>query len=214
MKNIILRTIATMLAALVAGPAMSAVQLHVSNGVLQGATGVNVNGSLYSVTFVDGSCEALFGDCTQPAAFPFSYDAAIAASQALLDQVLQDGTPGGDFLDFRARVSGCEDSAACNIFTPQTYDEQLQRVWVSAARIYDAAPDSGVIRETVCCGDPAFRPTTDLDLARDPERTWAVWKVPEPTSLALVIGAVLGGGVVRQRVRARGRQLVRIPLSS
>ena len=66
-----------------------------NNGLLVGINGVDVNGTLYNVSFVDSSCIALFNGCDVPAEdFPFSDDAStLAASQAILD-LLQDGVDG------------------------------------------------------------------------------------------------------------------------
>ena len=59
-----------------------------SNGILTGATGVNVGGTLYDVSFLDGTCVALFSGCTESTDFDFTTGAsAEAAAQALLDQV-------------------------------------------------------------------------------------------------------------------------------
>lgn len=55
------------------------------NGLLTGANGVDVNGTLYDVTFQEGSCVALFSGCDSAADFAFGTDvAASAASSALL----------------------------------------------------------------------------------------------------------------------------------
>jgi len=43
----------------------------VSGGILQGATGFNVNGTLYNVTFVDGTCAQTFTGCDQNSEFQF-----------------------------------------------------------------------------------------------------------------------------------------------
>jgi hypothetical protein len=54
----------TLLVSIVLSSAASAATLIVdSNGILTGATGVNVGGTLYDVEFVDGSCIALFDGC-------------------------------------------------------------------------------------------------------------------------------------------------------
>jgi hypothetical protein len=51
-----------------------------------GATGVEVNGASYDVAFLDGSCNSLYNGCT---GLPFTTSSeALAASQALLDQVM------------------------------------------------------------------------------------------------------------------------------
>lgn len=204
MKRFILGALAGLVAVCASATAIAGPQLLVTNGILQGATDVVVNGSLFSVKFVDGTCEELFGDCTNTANFPFSYNNAILASQALLDQVLQDGQPGDNFFDFRAKVAGCEVADACSIFTPQAWDATLQRVWVSSAEAYVvSAFDPLLVRETGCCGEAGLRPAVDLDLTGFDNRTWAVWKAPEPSSFALILGAVAGAGAIRRRVRAR-----------
>ena len=85
--------------AVVSQLASAATNLVVEGGELIGATGVNVNGFLYDVSFSDGSCISLFGGCTSPSQFAFTdRTTALAASQALLDTVFLDssrGTPGG-----------------------------------------------------------------------------------------------------------------------
>ena len=53
-------------------PSLDAATLIVNgNGILTGATGVNLNGTLYDVEFVDGTCEALFNGCDSFEDFTF-----------------------------------------------------------------------------------------------------------------------------------------------
>ncbi len=84
--------------------------LVVSGGILTGAKGVDVGGTLYDVEFMDGTCVALFNGCDNPATdLTFTTQAdALAASQALLDQVFLDGGPGQLRLHAQphSRVSG------------------------------------------------------------------------------------------------------------
>jgi len=76
-------------------------------GLLAGATGVNVGGTLYDVEFVDGSCIALFDGCDAITDFEFTTEsAAVAASQALLDQVFLN-VPQGTFDDTPFLTVGC-----------------------------------------------------------------------------------------------------------
>jgi hypothetical protein len=57
-------------------------------GKLIGAHGVNVGGTLYDVEFNDASCAEIFSGCDSLNDFDFTtQSAALAASQALLDQV-------------------------------------------------------------------------------------------------------------------------------
>jgi hypothetical protein len=99
--------------------------LLVDNGVLVGASGVEVtvNGatSLYDVAFKGGTCAALFNGCDSSADFMFKTDAeALAASQALLDGVFLDGA-AGSFDSVPETVADCSDSAACMIVTPYDF---------------------------------------------------------------------------------------------
>ena len=65
--------------------------LNVVGGQLTGAQNVDVGGTPFDVTFVDGTCVALFNGCDQNTDFAFNTPAAAqAAGQALLDQVLLD----------------------------------------------------------------------------------------------------------------------------
>lgn len=95
----------------------SAAETIVTNGKLLGATGVLVNGSSYNVSFVDGTCAALFSGCDQNTDFVFQDSAAArAASQALLDQVflgIYDTNP--------ELTSGCSSTSTCTAFTPFLY---------------------------------------------------------------------------------------------
>lgn len=75
----------------------NAATLIVSNGILQGATGVNVDGTLYDVAFSTGACTALFNGCNEASDFTFTTEASsLLAARALLDQVFIDG-PLGQF---------------------------------------------------------------------------------------------------------------------
>lgn len=80
----------------------------VRGGILQGATGVNVNGTLYNVTFVDGSCAQTFTGCDQNSDFQFqTKNDAMAAGQALLIQSFLDG-PFGNFDTRPDLTAGCQ----------------------------------------------------------------------------------------------------------
>ncbi len=64
---------------------------------LTGAQNVLVNGTLYDVTFLGGTCIDIFDGCEEAADFEFTDEAtAKAAAQALIDQVFID-IPAGAF---------------------------------------------------------------------------------------------------------------------
>ena len=97
-----------------AAPAAAAVLLVDGNGQLTGATGVDVGGTLFDVTFVDGTCAALFDGCDEASDFAFNDQAtATLAAQALFDQVFI-----GNF-DFTPNLTlGCGDAESCRPLVP------------------------------------------------------------------------------------------------
>ena len=84
------------------------------NGILLGATGVEVNGNSYTVEFVEDSCANIWGSCDGNGSFTWtSLAEAEAAHNALLDQVLvgiYDESPDLTF--------GCAIVSVCVVFTP------------------------------------------------------------------------------------------------
>lgn len=80
---------------LTAGASSAATLTIDVGGQLTGATGVNVNGTLYDVEFRDGTCFAIFDGCDDESDFTFTtITDALVASQALLDQVFVDSGLG------------------------------------------------------------------------------------------------------------------------
>lgn len=91
-----------------------------ATGRLLGATGVNVGGVNYDVSFRDGSCIELFGGCDALSDFAFNTPEQVyAASLALVDQVfnaasatdldatLTRGCEGGGYYHLGVRGSNC-----------------------------------------------------------------------------------------------------------
>lgn len=116
----------------VAGTANAALIVSV-DGVLQGATDVDVNGTLFDVSFVDGLCADLFSGCDDPLAdFAFDTEAeATAAAQALLDSVFIDSAQG-TFDSTPALTRGCTSGIQCGAFIP--FGISIPGVFVQAGR--------------------------------------------------------------------------------
>ncbi|AEF99415.1 hypothetical protein [Methylomonas methanica] len=86
------------------------------NGILTGATGVDVGGTLFDVEFVDGDCVSLFDGCDSSDDFVFKeIGPAEEASKSLLEEVFV-----GVFDDDQTLTRGCETSSffGCVIITP------------------------------------------------------------------------------------------------
>jgi len=105
-------------------PANSVTLIVDGTGQLTGAAGVNVNGKLHDVSFVDGTCVDLFYGCDDASDFLFqSTNDALMASQALLDYVLID-TVNNLFDSDPSLTQGCivAHFNICDVITPYGFD--------------------------------------------------------------------------------------------
>jgi hypothetical protein len=181
----------------------SAAETIVTNGKLLGATGVLVNGSSYDVSFVDGTCAALFSGCDQITDFVFQDSAAArAASQALLDQVflgIYDTNP--------ELTSGCASTSACTAFTPFFISGD-------SATVAQALNRSGAQSDSVPNNTVQHRLTnTGSGMSGHGNFTYAVWTVqavPEPSTWLMMI---LGFGMVGYSLRRSNPQRLAPALS-
>ena len=96
-----------------------AATLNVVNGQLMGASDVLVDGYLYDVQFLDGSCIDLYNGCDDVSDFTFQTGAdAALASHALLDQVFLD-VSSGSFDGVPSLTAGCHSvNGPCRVLTP------------------------------------------------------------------------------------------------
>jgi len=178
--------------------ASATVIFNVVAGQLTGARNVNVAGTFYDVTFVDGTCEALFSGCDAPADFDFP-DIATAriAAQALLDQVFIDISPSNQFDSEPDLTAGCADFSICEVLIP--FVRPLPSLfWAFAAENSNPSNITDVVTSL------AFPPT--LDFATDHGATFARFTrsppapIPEPgTWLLFAVGLAILAGYTRRR---------------
>jgi hypothetical protein len=174
-------------------PALAATQIVDGGGNLTGATGVLINGSVYTVDFVDGTCSSVFGgssaacDSTSNLAFTNFTDAETAA-QALLDQVFLD-TGLGQFDSNYTLTNGCATNSAQACYAKIPYAAGL-----SANAINSNTTDSVNLALT-----STGNTSTDNQFVY--ARFTLTGSVPEPSTWAMMLvgfGA-LGFAMRRQR---------------
>jgi hypothetical protein len=181
---------------LTATPATAATLLLDGSGILTGATGVDVGGTLYDVEFLEGTCVDLFSGCDAISDFTFQSQVdAQAASAALLAQVFLDG-PDGDFDTHPELTFGCSSLSVCLAMVPHT---------VSPTSVVAFAFENEAILADV--GGVTFVVPPNLNIAPAADVTWARFSpsdaapVPEPTSMFLLGTGLVGLYARRWRQR-------------
>jgi len=173
-------------------PTNAAILIYEGGGQVAGATEVNVNGILYDVDFVDGTCAFIFSGCDEISDFTFNDEAtANAASQALLDQVLI-----GQLDTHPAFVKGCDAPVTCDFYTPfslgpdrtrphiTTVTNSFIRNWNSAS-LHDDGPYAQYYRSV----------NDDTTYWHNDDRVYTVWSVttvPLPPAASLFMSSLIG----------------------
>ncbi len=100
---------------LLIGTHVQALPIISADGMLLGATDIDVDGTLWDVEFKDGSFDDLFGDASGLEIT--SQAEAQRLSEALLNQVLLDSADGR-FDSDPELTRGCENTLVCFVWTP------------------------------------------------------------------------------------------------
>jgi len=162
----------------------SAILVVNGSGILTGATGVDVGGTLYDVTFVDGSCAVVFDGCDDAATdFTFTTQAdALAASQALLDQVFLDGGQG-NFDSSPNLTFGCT-ASLCQALTPFEFLDLGGPLFLEFGVAQNTSFSDGTGIQGIAPFPDTTNATTDVYARWTPSADTT--PVPEPSSLTLL----------------------------
>lgn len=187
------------------GAAKASVTLQVdNNGYLSGASGVNVHGNLYDVSFVSGDIQSVFlssGRTTPNPPFADGTD-VWDASQALLNQVFTDSS-AGQFDSSPWLTSGCTSAvSSCYVVTP--FELQVPggvtgtgilagflRNWSGASGNEDSVGAQAYSEYGYAYPDPAVYAVWNLT---------SPFSVPEPSSILLMLVA---GLCLATKIRSR-----------
>ncbi len=98
--------------------------LTISNGQLTGARNVEANGTLYDVSFREGSCISLFNGCNSPNDFIFSSRSTSRGFLTALQNQVFVNTAQGAFDSNPGLTAGCS-GANCSIYLPLPVGNQF-----------------------------------------------------------------------------------------
>jgi len=162
------------------------------------ANDVDVGGTLYDVSFAEGSCFSLFNGCDELSDFQFTTEAsATVAAQALLDQVFIDGV-SGNFDSSPSLILGCE-VAVCVGYIPYGVASSSRFDHLAAVNVQ---PSSNITDQTTTGRRDIFldSATTIQSNFNAPGITFAVFEattIPIPASI-LLFGSTLVGLITRK----------------
>ena len=185
-----------------ASTANALVIYDIQNGSLMGASGIEINGDIYSVTFED-SCSSAYAGCDE-LLFDFTTEQdAVAALDALFDQVFVDDVIVGgveyDFDSFPELAQSCDRLGFCEIWVPylDLGNDRVQSAW------YVNSSGNDYVGSTTHNGYYTYGDGRDFMAFTNFELTSA----PEPTTLALLGLGLVGLGFARKKKVAQSIKL-------
>ena len=178
-----------------------------NNGRLVGATGLEINGSVFSVEFLGGTCVDVFGGCDDSSDFAFNTEAdAAAAGQVLLDRVFV-SSPLGVFDTDPSLTGSCTNLTLCPAVIPFDLTQDGMDILTSTVLNFTAfAGTDSLASETIGIG-------IDVSISgfQQPPRTFArfteVSPVPLPAAAWLFISGLGGLAAMRRRHLSKGARI-------
>ena len=168
------------------------------SGQLTGATGVDVGGVSYDVSFIDGTCTSVYGSCMD-SSFTFNSSAqGLLAATALLDQVFVN-SPLGAFHDNPSLTFGCTGPGECYALVPYySFSGGYGGTYALNRTTFDSTGGFGGGSETDLSNSPGFV-HDKYALSSSP--------VPEPGTWATML---LGFGAIGFAMRGPQSNTIRL----
>ena len=175
---------------------LAAPMLTMSGGQLTGATGLDVGGTPYDVTIMDGTCVDLFSGCDEASDFPF---ADLTEANTAVTEIFN-LINGSIFENAPPTVLGCSIAVICTIYTPTLPLGANDTISAALISIFAANP---LVQASTLVGR-TLGPSIGF--------TYAKWTpsapIPEPTTMMLLSTGLLGLVGYRWRQGRRERQQV------
>ncbi|MEM7101127.1 MAG: VPLPA-CTERM sorting domain-containing protein [Pseudomonadota bacterium] len=172
----------------------AALTLTVESGKVTGATGVNINGTIYNLSLTaNGGCADLYFGCNNDSDFAPLTESDFAATQNALASVLQSAFDSGFVAN---EIAGCSDMTNCYIFTPTHAVEISSRIALAGA-LLDV---TGVTLQLLGYGFGE-----NVNFSNFANTTWGIFEVaavPLPAAVWLFVSA-LGGLFGVRKLKAR-----------
>lgn len=178
------------------GNTLAATLVTDGSGQLLGVDGVDVNGTLYNVDFLEGSCYTFFAPCLSNDDLDFDITLALDASWALKEQAF-DVPEWSLYTSNPSMTNGCEDLYGCTIFTAYSVNSDP----MGNAQYFNG--DGLFFFDTVNTCGLCYRAD---DTTTNPTTVFAIWEeasgpspVPVPAAAWLFGSALAGLRMLSQR---------------
>ncbi|MCI2286210.1 PEP-CTERM sorting domain-containing protein [Colwellia sp. MSW7] len=179
-------------------------------GQLTDIQGLDVNGTLFDVSFNDGSCNSLFNNCTDFG--PITDNPALAEdiAQALLAQLFISGSSDngvdlGSFDTLQSNIRGCSSISTClfllptKLGFPDGFGREITLAGISLFNAQAEGSDQFIQYQAILSSNTTTQATASFDTSTRSNLAYVMVShsninipVPEPSTLAIFALGMIG----------------------